>query len=97
MSLIYTEGYLESKPVTFTQQDLPSNIKNILIVPPQDNNINIKVSIYKYSPNNPVYEIYLLKNAVFLKDFLLEENVQYYIKTSNQTVQLYYEKEDINV
>jgi hypothetical protein len=94
MSLIYTEGYLNSIEVNTSQQKLEKNIKNLLIVPPKNNSEKIQVTIYQYSPLSPIYDIYVLNNQVFLKGDNIQEDDVYYIKTSKNTVQLYYEKED---
>jgi hypothetical protein len=93
MSLIYTEGYLESKLIDTSQQLLESNIKNILIVPSKNNTEDIQISIYQYSPFNPIYEIYILNNPISLKGDKLQKDSIYYIKTSRNTVRLYYEYE----
>lgn len=94
MSLVYTEGYLNSIVLGTDQQKLESDIKNILIVPPKDNSIDIIVSIYEYSPFEPIYEIHLFQESVFLKGKKMNKNTAYYGKVSNSKVQLYYEKEE---
>lgn len=94
MSLVYTEGYLNSIVLGTDQRKLESDIKNILIVPPKDNNIDIIVSIYEYSPFEPIYEIHLFQERVFLKGSKMNKNTTYYGKVSNSKVQLYYEKEE---
>ena len=94
MSLIYTEGYLNSSELKTSAKQLEPNIKNFIIVPPINNNQDIVVSIYRYSPLDAVYEIHLLQEEIFVKGDLLEKNVDYWYKVSTSTVQFYYEKED---
>ena len=96
MSLIYTEGYLESKEVDATQCHLGTNIKNILIVPPKDNHNDITVTIYERNPYDAIYTIHLLQEPLFL-NVQLQKNINYWYQAS-QAVQVYYEKEgEINV
>lgn len=96
MSLIYTEGHLYSEEIGSSQVKLESNIKNILIVPPKDNNIDIKVTIYEYSPMNALYELHLLDKEIFLEGNKFKKDVNYYIQASPSNIQLYYEKEAYN-
>ena len=93
MSLIYTEGYLESMPITSIAQKLEPNIKSILIVPPKNNIADIIFYIYEYDKYHPIYKIHLLKNEIFLEGLLIKKDFSYNVKADGGEVRLYYNKE----
>ena len=93
MSLIYTEGYLESMEISSLVKDLPKDIQDILIIPPANNDKDIIFYIYEYDKYHSIYEIHLLKNPVHLEGSFLKDDTSYSIKTNTQTsVQLFYKR-----
>lgn len=94
MSLIYTEGYLNSKPVTSVVQDLEPNIMNMLIVPPKNNTVNTIFYIYEYDKYHPTYELHLLNHPINLTGEFLLKNHTYKVSVNKGEVQLYFEKEE---
>ena len=97
MNLIYTEGYLNSKPVTSVVQDLEPNIMNMLIVPPKNNTVNTIFYIYEYGKYHSIYELHLLNKPIYLEGVLLKKDTKYKVKIEGiNKVQLYYEKKEVN-
>ena len=94
MSLIYTEGYLESETISSSEKELPKNISKLLLMPQSNNKRAIKVDIYDNNQYLPLYELYILSNMVVLENLSL--NKKCYITTNGGELQLYYffEKED---
>ena len=89
MSLIYTEGYLKSVPLSVDRVKVPKEAFNIYIVPENDGKEDM-ILIYDKNPYNSLYELHIANNPIFLDK--LPINVDYYLSTqSNKEITLYYE------
>lgn len=96
MSLLFLDKYLYYEEITTTSKELPSNITDILIVPPVNNKQDIVFKIYETNIYAPIYEIHVLNNPVLLENIELDKNITYKFNVDKQSVSLYYKKEEVN-